>query len=146
MWTNSNNGPRPGLTYEDARMFWRARETYRARSRLQSVVVVLILLQGLVFLSEGHWGTALLVMGGQVLGLWGILWLLRCGERVGRNWWRGLVLGLLLGLSLSTSGCESYTREVARLAGFKGDPLPGPCATESVQVGYCVPMKQQGAR
>ncbi len=35
-------------------------------------------------------------------------------------------------------GCEAYTRAVSPLSGYKGDPLPGPCAPASLQAGACV--------
>ena len=60
---------------------------------------------------------------------------------------KGLLLTLALGcLCLVLTfvlGCEAYTRAVSPLSGFKGDPLPGPCAQGSLQAGTC--LKHSGA-
>ena len=54
----------------------------------------------------------------------------------------GMLLFAALLVSVFMGGCESMGRGLARLHGVQGDPFPGPCAPESVQVGQCVAVKQ----
>jgi hypothetical protein len=44
-------------------------------------------------------------------------------------------------MGLMCVGCADMARGVARLHGYDGDALPGPCAPESLQIGKCVPEK-----
>jgi hypothetical protein len=126
---------------------WRARDVYRARRGLESLVLFFLVLEGLSFIVRGRWDLLLTIMGFQVAVLWGGRWLLRQAWAWARSRWHGLVLVMLLGLTLSGSslfmGCQEMGRAAGRLYGYKGDPYPGACAPESVQVGYCVKTKQE---
>jgi hypothetical protein len=56
-----------------------------------------------------------------------------------------LTVPLLLLLGLLLTGCEAYTREVARIVGYRGPDLYDyPCAPESLQAGHCVPPQSGG--
>jgi hypothetical protein len=136
MSTNSNRAPQSPLTLEDGLTIWRARDLYRARRFVYSLVVTLLLLEGLGYAGLGRWDLVLTVVPLQGLGLSGLAWGLRWAGKWVRAWWHGLVLVLLLGSMMS--GCTDVVRAVARLHGYKGDIYASPCAPESLQAGYCV--------
>ena len=149
MWNAPNRGTRPRppspRSLDDGVRIWRARDVYRARRAVRSLVETLLVLEGLALAGMGLWNTALLVVGLQGLALWGGAWLMRQAGHWGRTWWRSL--GVVLLVSVSLSGCETLIRENAKLHGIKGDPFPGPCAPESLQAGRCLAVKQeQGKR
>ena len=52
------------------------------------------------------------------------------------------IIGLLVLVGLLHSGCQPLGRAAAKLYGYEGDPFPGACAPESLQAGYCIPMKK----
>ena len=105
------------------------------------LLTAVVLLMVLAATLRGRWDTVVAIPVLCCLARWGIPWLLRQTWHGIRAWWHGLVLVLVLGVALS--GCETMEREVAKLHGIKVDPLPGPCAPESVQAGQCVKVKQE---
>jgi len=144
MWTQRNNDryqSPPRLTYEEAMMFWRARDLYRMERTGYGVLGTLWLLMMGAAVLRGRWDGVVALLLLPILLLWGVPWLLRLAWRGLRAWWRQLVLAVML-VGLLT-GCEESARAMARLYGFQGDPCPGPCAAERVQVEYGVPRPQQ---
>jgi len=83
-------------------MFWRARDVYRARRCVHSVVVAFMLVEGLAFAGLGRWELALTAVGLQGLGLWGLAWLMGRARTWVRASWCGLVLVLMVVLGWST--------------------------------------------
>jgi hypothetical protein len=144
MSTHTNHTPRSPLTLDDGLTIWRARDIYRVRRFVHSLVVTLLLLEGLAYASLGHWDLVLTVVPLHGLGLWALAWVLRRAGAGVRAGWHWLALVLLLGIGIS--GCEPMAREVARLHGIKVDPFPGPCAPESFQAGRCVALQHQGTK
>jgi hypothetical protein len=138
--TNPHHSP-PRVTYEEAMMFWRARDLYRLERTGYGVLGTLWLLMMSAAVLKGRPDGVLALLFLPILVLWGVPWLLRCLWRGLRAWWRQLVLAVVL-IGLFT-GCEESARAMARLYELKGDPFPGPCAAESVQVGDGVPIQQQ---
>src|SRR6266436_8003105 len=136
-----SSSPRSSLTFDDAMVFWRARERYHVQRFLSSLTLTLFLLEGLSFLLMGRWDLACLVCGMQ----WGLFiggrGVLRWSRRRLHAWWHGAVIVLVLSVTLS--GCQEMTRGVAHLYGYKGDPYASPCTQESLQAGSCV-VKQGG--
>ncbi len=143
MSQTANDGHRCRLTHEEAMAIWRARDAYRVESAAYGCLGTVFLLMVCVTALKGRWDGVLALIVLQGLALWGVPWLLRLAWRGIRAWWRQLLLVMVL-IGLLT-GCETYARTVARLYGYKGDPLPGPCAAERFQVGHCVPVTQEGA-
>src|SRR5574341_851570 len=144
MSKTTNDGHRCRLTHEDAMTLWRARDVYRLeRAGYGCLGTVFLLMLGVTAL-KGRWDgvLALLVLAG--LALWGVPWLVRLAWRGMRVWWRQLLLAMVL-LGLLTS-CEASARALARLDGYQGDPLPGPCAAERVKVGSCAPVTQHNPK
>ena len=142
MWKHSNSLQPSHVTREDGVTIWWARDVYRARHAVRSLIHTFLALEGVALVGMGLWWTALLVVGLQCLALCGGIWVLRRAGQWGRTWWRHLVLALLLSATLP--GCEPMAREVAKLHGVNVDPFPGPCAPESFQAGTCVAVKQGG--
>ena len=144
MSKTANDGHRCRLTHEDAMTLWRARDAYRVeRAAYGCLGTVFLLMVGVTALT-GRWDGVLALVVLQGLALWGVPWLLRLAWRGIRVWWRQLLLAMVL-LGLLTS-CEASARALARLDGYQGDPLPGPCAAESVKVGSCVPVTQHNPK
>jgi hypothetical protein len=147
MSTRFNDGTRHGRrsprTFDDAMQVWRAQQAYRVQTWLYALVGVPLVLFPLSHLLQGHWASALGIVGAEVGTLWGVRWLWRRGRQWVRGWWQALALALVLSLSLS--GCQDMARGVAKLYGYQGDPFPGPCAQEaSIKAGTCIPPKQGG--
>jgi hypothetical protein len=140
MLHHSNGAPRSPLTLEDGLTLWRARDIYRARRFVRSLVITVLLLETLAYASMGDGAGMLTVVPLHALGLWGLAWMLRRAAtwiRAGWHW-----LAMLLLLSLAVSGCQDMTRGVAHLYGYKGDIYANPCTPESLYVGHCVTTKQ----
>src|SRR5262249_48984590 len=133
--------PSPRLTYEEARLIWAARDAYRVE-RLVTGLLLWLLVPCVVALLQGRWDLAL-VFAGAYAGLrWGVPWLVtRCiwAVRLGGRWlkqriWAWLPLALIC---VGLSSCQTLTREVAHLYGYKGDIYASPCLPESLSVGFC---------
>src|SRR5439155_26394172 len=77
------------LTYDEAKMIWRARDAYRVESVLVGLVLVVFLLEDLPFLVMGRWDKGLIMGAVQGGTLWGVGWLLRQARRWVRGWWQG---------------------------------------------------------
>lgn len=143
---SSNNNPPHGsrspFTLEDGVTFWRARDVYRVRRGLYSVVILFLLVETFGFAARGRWDLVLTVVGFQVGTLWALAWLLRQAWAWVRGRWHGLVV-ILMFCTLS-SGCADMALTVARIHGYKGDPYASPCTPASFQAGTCVTTKEGG--
>ncbi len=143
---NNNHTPQPPTprcTLEDGITLWRARDVYRLRRGVESVVLVFLLLEAIGFILRGRWDLVLTVIGLQVAMLWGFVWLVRQAWQWARGRGHGLVVFALLGLTLC--GCESMARGLAKINGVQVDPLPGPCAPESYQAQRCLEVQKVSA-
>jgi hypothetical protein len=134
------------LPWHDAKRLWLARDVYRLQRFLLSAVATVLLLEAAHFLLGGRWDLALLVPVGQTLLLGGTGLLLRSVWRCARRRWHGRVAMALVGMGLTLGGCESLERGVAKMYGIKVDPLPGPCAPESLQARQCLAVQQEGKK
>jgi hypothetical protein len=146
MLRHTNRTPRSPLTCEDGLTLWRARDAYRVHRAWTTGGILFLGLEAYTLLLLGFWWQGLLVIGMQLLTVWGLRWVLHQGWRWARRWWSrirsgtgyGMVLVLVLLGSGTVSGCHGISCGVLGLHGYSCDAnAPVACTKESRQLGYC---------
>jgi hypothetical protein len=129
------------MTYEDAMVFWQARDAYRVQTAWMVLCGMAFGLPFVLLLTHGHWVKAIGILGLWWLVEWALprglrwlLWQMQDGARwAGRwslekawRWWLGRLV-LVVVLSGLLTGCQPMACGVARLYGLHGDPQTGLC-------------------